>query len=305
MLLATAASLAHAESRDAHTSHDRPAIVRGIDGRLAVYAFSNTSSEVVAWLSANTTLKVKGALTDNQWLCVEPTDSMNVWVYRELIRDNRIHADKSQIRAGIGMNSRPVARLNKGMSVEVRGTYGEWLKIKPPDGVVFWVLREQVEPVADNFQLDVEEYPFPNTGLVSVDQITRGTLDLDTAALRDTNALTIKVTGETCAPPTPVLRGLAADDMAVVQGRSATFTGLLDWGSVGMSAFPYCITRIKENGESTPICHLSGSVEISDDLIGTTVTVEGTCWFTKESPLPVLVPHVISSGLRPPLPVVR
>lgn len=262
--------------------------IRAVDGRLAVYAFSNTSSEVIAWLPASALLNVKGDLTESRWVCVEPTDAMSVWVYRELIRDSRVSVDKSQIRAGIGMGSRPVARLDKGTPVEIRGTYGEWVKIRPPHGIGFWVLRDQVEPVADVPHQATETMPY------LTDAATDDILGIspNEKEVRRTDETTEMALDVRVRPPIE-LDGFELDT-AAVQGQRLSYRGILDFGGVASPSFPYYLLKPKENGEMSPICHLTRTAGLCDELTGTTVAIEGTGWFVKGYTMPVVIPRTIS-----------
>lgn len=263
--------------------------IRAIDGRLAVYAFSNTSSEVIAWLPASALLNVKGELTDSRWVCVEPTDVMSVWVYRELIRDSRVSVDKSQIRAGIGMGSRPIARLDKGTPIEIRGTYGEWIKIRPPHGIGFWVLRDQVEPVADEPHPATETMPYLNDDAAIEDIPCISPKEKELQRADETTEMAL----DALVRPPIELSGFELDT-AAVQGQRLSYRGILDFGSVDSPPFPYHLMKPKENGEMTPICHLTRTAGLCDELTGATVAIEGTGWFVKGYTMPVVIPRTIS-----------
>ncbi len=121
--------------------------VRTIEERVALFATSNSSSEVVAWLPRGEELRTVDKTVEALWLRVVAPESVNLWLYKDLLRDGRVLADKTQVRSGPGMNYLPVAQLGRGAIVEIRGVFGDWIKIKPPAGSLLWLLRDKVEPI--------------------------------------------------------------------------------------------------------------------------------------------------------------
>ncbi|MDR2850048.1 MAG: SH3 domain-containing protein [Verrucomicrobiota bacterium] len=241
--------------------------VRGTEARLPVYASTNAPLEAAGWLPGNTVLTVPGTLGEGPWVSVAAPDELNVWVYRELVREGRIAADKSQVRAGAGLAFPPVASLDRGAPVEVRGVFGDWLKIKPPPGVRFWVLRGQVEPF--------EETPQPPRGLYT--------------ALID--ALTNDAPAEAAAAvePPPELAGYRLDG-AAAQGAFVVLSGTLDWGGVDAVTAPFRIVTRDANGDTIPLGNLLAPELTYGPHIGERVTVDGTRWQVKGVGLPFIVP---------------
>ena len=242
------------------------ALVRGIEGSLPVYAATNAPLEAVAVVPGDAVLTVLGALTDDLWVPVAAPDAVSVWIYRDLVRDGVTRADKCQVRSGAGMAYRPVASLDRGMPVEVRGRYGDWLRIKPPPEVGFWVLRDQV--VSTGMQPEQDIY----TALI--------------------NALTN-------APPLPAeLNGYALEE-SVSQGERVTLKGILDWGGMDADAAPFrliAIARDDNDEDAVPLCNLLASEITYGPHIGASATVEGTRWRVKGSRLPFVVPLKILLG---------
>lgn len=260
--------------------------VRGIEGRVAVYATTNRLREAVAWLPSGAEFSVRGDLSDEDvWVRIEPPESVSVWVYRELVREGVVQADKVRVRAGAGLNGRPVGTLNKGDRVEVRGTYGDWLRIKPPPGSDFWVLRDQVEQLA----------VMPSEGAGDATGVSPGAAaGLQGVATNGALAsLAGGVTNAAAMPllavrPPPELSGYALVS-APGQGQRVSLTGLLDWGTVGAVEAPFCLIEQTAEGETRPVCHLLARTTEAKPLVGAAVTVEGTRWLVKGSELPVIV----------------
>jgi len=258
-----------------------PLRVRGVEGRVAVYATTNALREAVAWMPAETEFTVVGELPDDEgtWVRIEPPEHVSVWIYRELVRNGAVLSDKVRVRSGAGLNFHPVGTLNKGDRVEVRGTYGDWVKIKPPKDLGFWVLRDQVEPLA----------VMPPEGALSVDE--------DWA----TNTTPVTVLGAaTNAAPAALVQPpaeLASLPLAEAsdQGARVLLTGVLDWGTVGDVAAPFSLVVRQPDGDTRPVCHLFCSPEQGKPNVGSTVTVRGTRWRLKGLELPA----VVAESLRP------
>ncbi len=261
-----------------------PCRVRVIEGRAAVFATTNAVREAVVWLPAGAECAVRGELTEDPWVCVEPPENVSVWIYRELVRDGLVRANKSRLRSGAGLNFRPVGSLNKGDRVEVRGAYGDWFRIRPPREVNFWILRDQVEPLAAMSPESVE------TNLevtVAVGIVTNEPVAVTTNAVSAIAPAPVVIVKPLRVPPE--LRGFVLDNMTD-QGSNVVLSGLLDWGTVGAVSAPFCLVVQQANGDSTPVCHVMASALTYSPFIGSRVVVEGTSWRVKGSELPVIIP---------------
>jgi hypothetical protein len=268
---AAVAVLAHAVA----FAEENACRVRVIEGRVAIFASTNAVREAVAWQPSGTELVVRGELSDEAWVCVDPPENVNVWVYRELVKDGRVLADKSRVRSGAGLAFRPVGSLSKGDRVEVRGTYGDWLKVKPPPDVRFWVLRDQVEPLASAAPEGTE------TNLM--DEGISGSV---------TNGPVASVPPAPTAAVPPELSGFVLD-RTQEQGAQIILSGTLDWGTVGVVAAPFCLVARTADGDTVPVCHLMAPMLTYSPLIGATVEVEGTSWRVKGAEWPVVIPSAV------------
>lgn len=268
--------------------------VRGIEGRVAVYAATNSLREAVAWLPSGAEFSVRGELSDEDvWVRIDPPESVSVWVYRELVREGVVLADKVRVRAGAGLNGHPVGALNKGDRVEVRGTYGDWLKIKPPPGSDFWVLRDQVELLALMPSEGAGEATGVSAGPLLSGVLTNGPLLSSCAGVTNPAALPLLA-----VRPPPALSGYGLVS-APGQGQRVSLTGLLDWGTVGAVEAPFCLIVQTAEGETRPVCHLLARVAEAKPLVGVAVTVEGTRWLVKGSDLPVVVAESVRAVPAP------
>lgn len=275
--------------------------VRVIEGRAAVFASTNAAREALAWLPAGTELSVRGELPDESvWVHVEPPESVTVWIYRELVRDGKVVADKSRLRSGAGLNFRAVGSLNKGTRVEVRGKYGDWLRIKPPAGLDFWMLRDQVEPLATAPAGGVaEEAEAPSEEeVMGGAETNRAPAE---AAIIETNRLATWAQTRAATPPAsplplpPELAGAALVDVPN-QGAQVVLTGVLDFGMVGGGfAASFCLVARQSEGDARPVCHVLAPTSMANPYVGEPVTLEGSRWQLRGVALPVLVVHKLRS----------
>lgn len=259
-----------------------PSTVRAIEGRLAVFATTNAVREAVVWLPSGSELTVRGELADEAvWVRVEPPAGAGVWIYRDLVRNGVVQANKVRVRAGAGLTFHPVGVLNKGDRVEVRSTYGDWVKIAPPPGINFWVLRDQVEPLAVQPSEELAaSNAVQNIGLMIVSELT--------------NSVASEALAAAAAAAVPLLRAPPAEIAGhpllegVQQGERVVLTGVLDWGVVGEVNAPFSLTVRQADGDMRPVCHILVSTTLANPLVGSTVSVVGTRWFLKSSGLPVV-----------------
>ena len=275
-----------------------PLRVRGIEGRVAVYALTNTPRDVVTWLPADTVFTVKGALTDHPWVCVLPPEAVSVWIYRELVRDGFVVADDSQIRAGAGMSFRPIASVDSGERVAVRGVYGDWLKIEPPAGILFWVLRDQVEPLATGAASNEIAPPITDVFTCMLEALTNEATTFGTSSPPVTEAVSCRLetpaTPVQVAPP-PELAGYVLDQIQG-QGERVVLKGTLDWAGLSSVSAPFSLVARQTDGDSVPVCLLLAPEITYGPHVGSSVTVEGTRWFVKGSVLPLVIPLGLHVG---------
>jgi len=270
-----------------------PCRVRVIEGRIGVYSSTNAVREALAWLPSGTEFSVCGELGDDAWVSIEPPDTVSVWIYRELVRDGVVVADKSLVRTGAGLSFRPVAVLDKGAAVAVRGVYGDWLKIKPPADVRFWVLRDQVEPVA------TQPSPEADAALSEPLASMLHVLTNETTIAAFTNVVNEPAPERPPARARPAvppeLSGFVLEETPG-QGEKVILKGTLDWGGVGAVSAPFCLIAQQADGDSLPVCHLLAPELTYGPHIGAAVTIEGTRWRVKGTPLPFVIPHAVRLG---------
>lgn len=118
------------------------AVVKG--DRVNLRARPQLTAEVVA--QANEGDRLITRAISNGWVEVAVPAAVDVWVHRDFVKEGRAVA-KLNVRGGAGINFNTLATLGKGEAVQVRGEFGEWLKIAPPAAASLWVNEELVEVV--------------------------------------------------------------------------------------------------------------------------------------------------------------
>lgn len=119
--------------------------VRVLSDRVNVRAASELTAEVVAQVHEGDVLSAL-SFTE-EWVEVEPPETVDCWIHREFCVDGRVSAKKLNVRSGPGINYKIVGELERGATVEVRGEFGEWIRIAPPPAASVWISRDYVEPL--------------------------------------------------------------------------------------------------------------------------------------------------------------
>ncbi|NLL83599.1 MAG: SH3 domain-containing protein [Lentisphaerae bacterium] len=239
-------------------------------GHVSLHPLPDKTSEVVATLPFGAVLTILAEHPDDnpQWLQVAPPDEFTLWVYADLIRNSVVLANNVQARCGAGIKHKPLATLQRGDKVEIRGRLGDWIRIKAPPGTILWVARCEVEPIS------------PQT-------VTTATTD--------------QTVEEPTLPPlsgdhTPRLPpGLARFTLTAARGQGVLTLrqGRVDWPSFWESGTPVeCpYTLVDASGTATALL-----VDNSKDKTlqpGISVMITGTLWHLDTIRLPVLVANEV------------
>ncbi len=110
--------------------------------RVNLRAKPDATGEVVAQATLDERLRVLE--TTEQWVRVVPPDRVDLWVHRDFIKDGLSVGEKVNVRAGAGINFSVVGQYTRGEQVQIRGQFGEWLKVAPSNSAL-WVSREFVD----------------------------------------------------------------------------------------------------------------------------------------------------------------
>lgn len=246
-----------------------------IGQRVNLRAKPDLNSEVVGQVSNGDTLLVKSQ--QDAWVEVRPPESVDLWVSRDLVTDNKIAVSKANIRAGPGINYGIVGRLERGQSVEVRGSFGEWVRIAPFDEASLWVSAEFLElkrPAA------VEPPSIPTSP-----QPVALPSDLARAAASPTN-----VPPPVSAPPADTPAPPAGLDLIPLegQGQAVEMTGELKPAPYLFSRpSPYRLAR-KDGSAYTTVCYLRGNTAQLESLRGKHLRIKGRQYWVQGTREPVV-----------------
>lgn len=117
-------------------------VARVKSDRVNLRARAEATSEVVGQAGLDEPLAV--AEVQEEWVRVEPPARVDVWVHRDFVKDGRSTVDRLNIRAGAGINYSVVGTVGEGAALDVRGQFGEWVKIAPTQCFV-WISRDFVD----------------------------------------------------------------------------------------------------------------------------------------------------------------
>lgn len=106
-------------------------------------ATASEQSEVVSQVHQDAQLTVLAV--EAEWVQVTPPEGVFFWVHRDFVSNGQVKAKNLRVRAGPGINYSIVGNLVRGDQLETLGEFGDWLKIKPPEGSSLWVSTKLVE----------------------------------------------------------------------------------------------------------------------------------------------------------------
>ena len=104
-------------------------VARTKSDRVNLRAKPEPSAEVVAQAAMDETLQVLEV--QEKWVQVVPPERVDLWIHRDFVKDGLSVAEKVNVRAGAGINFSVVGQYTRGERIEVRGQFGEWLKVAP------------------------------------------------------------------------------------------------------------------------------------------------------------------------------
>lgn len=116
--------------------------------RVNLRAAAGTQYEVVGQVSTGQALDALAPI-EGEWVQVVPPETVDLWIYADLVDEGRVIVTRAQVRAGAGLNYQVVGRLERGARLDIRGRLGDWLRIAPPTGSSLWIAREFVQPISD------------------------------------------------------------------------------------------------------------------------------------------------------------
>ena len=258
-----------------------------------------------------------------EWVRVVAPQSVDLWVYSELLRDGRVTVNKAQVRGGPGLQFKRVGEMVRETPVTIRGSLGDWTRIAPTSDCFLWISRSFTAPLlpdvaaatgapppeadatpgtpspaADAPATAADTLPAPVPPAIPVPLPEATAVPLAAPAAQRTPAT--PASAAHAAPPSPapvapprlpaLLAGYTPDAQRP-QNRPARFTGRL--ARAGHAAAPgYSGYQIMADasrlGRGEALCRLIGLEGQLKSLAGCQVEVQGAVWYLAEVPVPVL-----------------
>lgn len=277
-----------------------PTSVKVIGERVNLRARPDMNSEVVGQVARDQVLTAKSF--QDEWVEVLAPNSVDVWVHKDFVADNRVTADRLYVRGGPGINWQSVGQMNRNDPIFPRGEFGEWLKIAPPPDCSLWVNRKYVEVIQR------EKTPPPKPTMEPPPQVgerevvkradaTPGPAPARTfrpsereAALTPSGASAVTVIPPNEAPPPPA-------DLKLIplegQGRPVQREGTIRLAGFVLGR-PSRYRLVQDDGvRIQTICYVRGNNSQLASLLGRRVLIRGREYWVRGVKDPVLVPEEI------------
>ena len=280
--------------------------------RVNLRAKPDPQSEVVVQIADDVSLLARSF--QEEWVEVSVPDSADLWVHRDLIKDNVVTGSKVYVRAGAGINYKDVGLLRKGDTIVPRGEFGEWIKIAPPSSCSLWVSRKlvtvmQPEKTVPGVALPGQALPPP---AVSADAPT-------TAPSPVTLPVAVKPAGTFPAAPvtpsavspmivtvssnTPASAVAPPPDLPLIplegQGRMVQRSGVLKMSGFLVSR-PSRFRLVKTEGRNVDtVCYVLGNQGQLNSLLDQELLIRGREYWVRGAKLPVVIPEQIIPRAEP------
>lgn len=268
--------------------------------RVNLRAKPDGAGEVVAQATLDERLRVLAV--EPEWVRVSPPDRVDLWIHKDFVKDGLSVGEKVNVRAGAGINFSVVGHYTRGERVEVRGQFGEWLKVAPSNAAV-WVSREFVDLLYPARVVEPAPAPLVDAPAPQPAQpLPAGPVEPMNGepALGPVTPILASTPGGQPAPPTPVVvpPGVVSDvdaprDLKLVplegQGRLVQYEGDLKPAPF-MFGRPskFRITRRTANQLHT-ICFVRGNTRQLESLLNQRLIVRGREYWVQGVRQPVLV----------------
>ncbi len=265
--------------------------------RVNIRAGANSNKEVM--LQVNTGQELVATAIEGDWVQVVPPKTCPVWVYGEYVQDSVITANKVNIRAGSNINYTPVGRVEKGTSVIVLGTKGDWVKIQPPDTVRVWVHRslvrvmENVASIAADHP-DIADAPDASSAVLAAPTAKSPVPD---PLVEEPVVAAVPVVIEYTKVKDGVPTSLTAMGLIPVKGQGdvSDYTGKLRWTSDLLIKRPSELRLVSIGpGRSVTTCYIYAERKQLEDLIGRDLHVQGRVYWLQGVRYPVLIPDAVT-----------
>lgn len=271
------------------------------------------TAEVVGQVSRTDTLILQGTLTDD-WVQVAPPDSIDLWIYANLVKDNTVIVNNAQVRAGAGLNFNVVGQLQSGDTITKRGQVGDWIKIAPFPSASVWITNAYVR-----LERDAESVPNtqPAPALASASApkhistvpvpvpVTKPEPSIHPPALSKQHIPAPSIPPSITTPKHPApkrtLLGAGADATLgpakipvarlrqnVGQAASGSYSGTLTLVPHGNHPTKYRLVSFEANNMPQTVCYVLGNRRQLDALKNSVFTIEGAVYWFNGTELPTV-----------------
>lgn len=279
--------------------------VRVTAERVNLRAAPRQDAEVVGQVQEGAVLQAEGR--EGDWVCVQPLEENDFWIYGELVEDGVVRVSKALVRCGPGINYTVVGKLGPGDLVKVRGTSAEWLRIAPPKGLALWVSASYVE--------EISAVTAGSGGNVDQKDSTEAVVAPVPAVALPVPVASVLPKAESVAQPQPVPPSSSADPVAV-QGRpgvdpaakdeTAGLGHLVDRPDQGASVelegrvrragfmlrrpSKYELVKSDVQGRTLVLCYLGGDEQVLAAGDGQSFRVNGRQYWLQGIRFPLVLP---------------
>ncbi len=110
-----------------------------------VRAGAGTNYDVICQLNRSDIVKV--SKVEGEWIEIYPNEKVFGWVKASHIENNRVTAEKLNVRAGASRNYSLICQLKKGDDVSILGELGSWKKIILPDYAKVYIYKKYAKSI--------------------------------------------------------------------------------------------------------------------------------------------------------------
>lgn len=289
--------------------------------RVNLRAAPNPESEVVGQVSEPEQLVLQGSVTD-PWVKVTPPDSIDLWIFANLVKDGKVTVNNAQVRSGAGLNFNVVGKLQRDESVNIRGKVGDWIKIAPFTTSALWVTNSYVAlsappppppppPPAPIAPLVVEPQAAPEKPPAPPQPLDDKIIPQEPDAvatkrtvLDSSKPISIPLS-ESKKPTQPIRRSLFRSPEAETtvgpanvptsrlrsdakQSETGAYSGTLALAPNGQHPTRFRLVKFSPDGKPETVCYVLGNNRQLDSLKGNVFTIEGTVYWFNSTTLPTV-----------------
>ncbi|MDI6775481.1 MAG: SH3 domain-containing protein [Verrucomicrobiota bacterium] len=267
--------------------------------RVNLRASPGPETKAMGQVARGAVLEGAGAET-NGYVAVVSPESVDMWVFGELVKEGAAIVGKLHVRAGPGINYQTLGRLEKGEQVTVREEWNDWLKIAPPPHCKVWVSTNYVAagrgalspPTGgeDTAAPPKPPKPYYLTGAPPPFR-TSGPPQPGPAAAATSPAPSVQPVS-TAIPAALAGRALVS---GVVQSRQVSHEGRIRLaGLIWRRPSKYRLVREDEKGRSVTACYVLGNDEQLSAFEGRAIVIHGREYWLQGVRFSVVIPDRIS-----------